>query len=106
MSDSSVNPPAKKRTRRATTLQQFTSRRPTGYRYPLEFDQVTKQPVGEFAPKFKSFVAMLARNKANITAKSWEKVDDGVKTCIWHDILVLVTNNAFNIFITIKVISY
>ena len=87
VADSPTIPP-KKKTRRPTTLPEFTSKRPTGYRYPIEFDQCL-EPLGELAAKFKSYVSLLARSKASILAEAWDKVDGKVKELIWNDILVL-----------------
>lgn len=88
MAELSINPPTKKKTRRATTLPDLTSRRSPGYRYPIEFDEHL-EPLGKLAARFKSYVSMLGRHKASILSETWEKVDGAVKDLIWLDILVL-----------------
>lgn len=87
MIDSS-NPPTEKKTRYPTMLQQLTTRRVSGYKYPIEFDQWIDALVGEFAHKFKSYLGMPTQNKVSILLVCWERVEDGVKSHIFRDILI------------------
>ena len=95
MADSSSTK-KKSKSRTVTSCQELTSRRPAGYRYPISFDEVG-EPTGQYATKFKSFVAMLARNKPSILANDWDAVPAGTKDLIWQDVTVIpLFTNSYN----------
>ena len=95
MADSSST---KKKSRSVTSCQELTSRRPPGYKYPIGFDEFG-EPTGEYAIKFKTFVAMMARNKPSILANDWDAVPAGIKDLIWQDVTVIpLFTNSYNYY--------
>ena len=81
------------RGRSITRLTSLTAGRAVSQRMPVEFDTRTGKASGPNAPRFRSYLGVLARRHISITIPSWDDVQEVEKNLIWQDIQVFVHLN-------------
>ena len=91
-----------KMSRSATRLKGLTLNRSADQRTPIEFDQVTGNPLGPSKKIFKSYVGLLGRSKASILKNDWDDVELSVKEQIWECIMVYQYNSVY--FVTTRLL--
>ena len=78
----------KKSVRGPTMLKAIENVRKTGIKIPLQFDLETGECYGNNASHFKSYVALLTRERCSIAKELWKHIPEGVKNAMWTDIKV------------------
>ncbi|CAJ2637268.1 unnamed protein product [Trifolium pratense] len=76
----------KKSVRGPTMLKAIENVRKTGIKIPLQFDLETGECYGNNASHFKSYVALLTRERCSIAKELWKHIPEGVKNAMWTDI--------------------
>ncbi|CAJ2640733.1 unnamed protein product [Trifolium pratense] len=76
----------KKSVRGPTMMKAVENVRKTGIKIPIQFDLQTGECYGNNASHFKSYVALVARERCSITKDEWKHIPKTVKDAIWTDI--------------------
>ena len=84
----SQSPSTLKRTRKATRLRSLATRPPGAERPVVNVDLATGMADGPHKKKLRTYLGIFARDKVDVTYKTWKEVPAAQKDLIWEDIQV------------------
>ncbi|KAL5187045.1 hypothetical protein HKD37_05G012788 [Glycine soja] len=84
--DASTSPSTLKRTRKATRLRSLATRPPGAERPVVNADPATGKADGPHKKKLRTYLRIVARDKVDVTYKTWKEVPVAQKDLIWEDI--------------------
>ena len=73
-------------TRKATQLQSLATRPPEAERPVVHVDPATGKADSPYKKKLRTYLGIVARDKVNVTYKTWKEVSAAQKDLIWEDI--------------------